>query len=153
MIDAQTRAEWRKKASDPFMQSSLSEYCPPEFLELLDAYEELIGGENYPEEPQVKRQIATDAERLPCPSCEAQNVFLTHTVRNLDARRHVECNICGMHGPVKTSDQEALAAWNALPRLTPVAETCPHTGLRCIPGCTRNPCAGFNIPLNQWPVS
>jgi Zn ribbon nucleic-acid-binding protein len=72
--------------------------------------------ENYPEQPLVKREIATDWALRPCPACEAQNVFLTHTVRNLDARKHVECRICGMHGPVKTSNIDAVESWNGLPR-------------------------------------
>lgn len=29
---------------------------------------------------------------------------------------------------------------------------CIHTGLPCLPSCTEKHCAGFYIPLNEWPV-
>lgn len=71
-----------------------------------------------PQQPLMLREINTRLERRPCPSCAAQNVFLTHTVINSDARRHVECRICSMRGPVRTSEAEAVEAWNKLPRDT-----------------------------------
>jgi hypothetical protein len=76
----------------------------------------------FEEEPQIKREIETDLERARCPSCDAANVFLAHSVRNLDARRHVECRICQMRGPIRCGNAEAVAAWNALPRKTATYE-------------------------------
>lgn len=69
-------------------------------------------------EPLSKREIQTGLEKFRCPSCGAANVFLAHSVRNLDARRHVECRICQMKGPIRTDNVEAVAAWNELPRKT-----------------------------------
>lgn len=42
MISKEQRDEWRKEAGEA-LTSALWEYCPSEFLELLDAYEELLG--------------------------------------------------------------------------------------------------------------
>ncbi len=43
MIPKEQRDKWRAEAEGAMMISALWEYCPPEFLELLDAYEELAG--------------------------------------------------------------------------------------------------------------
>lgn len=64
----------------------------------------------------IDLEVAFSGAMQPCPACQAQNVFLTHSVRNRDARKHVECRICSMQGPVKTSNEEASRAWNELPR-------------------------------------
>lgn len=69
-----------------------------------------------PQQPLRLREIKTGLRRDACPHCGALNVFLTHTVMNHDARKHVECRICQMRGPVQTSDTAAVAAWNGLPR-------------------------------------
>lgn len=44
MISKEKCREWRKLAENTSMVSALGEYTPSEFLELLDAYEELLGG-------------------------------------------------------------------------------------------------------------
>lgn len=75
-----------------------------------------ITGAEAPQQPLALRELRTNLERLPCPNCEALNVFLTHTVMNNDARKHVECRICQMRGPVMTSTESAVGAWNNLPR-------------------------------------
>lgn len=71
----------------------------------------------------ANRQIYTALEREPCPSCGAQNVFLAYSVPTIrDARKHVECRICQMRGPIKAGeDKLAVDAWNALPRRVPEA--------------------------------
>ena len=63
-----------------------------------------------------EREIPTDAELRRCPACNAGNVFLTHSTENVDARRHIECRICSMRGPIKTSITATIEAWNNLPR-------------------------------------
>lgn len=63
-------------------------------------------------------EISTDADLGRCPSCGAGNVFLTYSVSHKDSRRHVECRICQMRGPVKMSEAKAIAAWIELPRRT-----------------------------------
>lgn len=55
-------------------------------------------------------------ELASCPACAAKNVFLTHSVQNMDARKHVECRICCAQGPQRTSNADAAEAWNNMPR-------------------------------------
>lgn len=45
MIPKEKLREWRDLADDTSMVSALGEYTPPEFIELLDAYEELARGQ------------------------------------------------------------------------------------------------------------
>lgn len=78
--------------------------------------ERLVGSSAFEKQALVKREIQTDRSMSRCPACQAANVLLAHSVSNLDARRHVECRICDMRGPIHTSDARAVGAWNSLPR-------------------------------------
>lgn len=64
--------------------------------------------------PRARSEVQVKLEQARCPSCQAANVFVRQPYH--DARHHAECRICDMRGPVKMSPEEAVAAWNQLPR-------------------------------------
>ena len=83
-------------------------------------------------ETETPRSLAVNAgsEILPCPHCRKTTedrdihtdtravIATTYTESSASV---VQCNWCGLSGPIEDSIPEAIAAWNSLPRHSPNA--------------------------------
>lgn len=68
-------------------------------------------GDKYP--PDVPKTIDVfGREILHCPNCGSVKVSMQRDV----GASYVECEECGMRGPVKRTPEPALQEWNSLPR-------------------------------------
>lgn len=64
--------------------------------------------------------MSKELKLLPCfnPECGCKNAIIHMAVIAKKNMWFVECikDACSMHGPAKFTEEEAIAAWNALPR-------------------------------------
>lgn len=65
-------------------------------------------------------------EIKPCPACRSTRAYVMRSLIEMTAvggRPNVQCLDCGCLGPIAETSDEAVRAWNAIPRKTPPATT------------------------------
>lgn len=89
----------------------------------------------------------------PCPFCGSEKVELESEG---DGNNWVECQFCATCGPMQETEADAIAAWNAAARLTPVeravldaAVAWREAGYKCVLGGPPEP---YMVFLNKETV-
>jgi len=66
------------------------------------------------------------SELKPCPSCWSTKVYVVRSLTNVTAEANypkAQCLDCGCLGPFAKTSDEAVRAWNAIPRKVPPNKT------------------------------